>query len=185
MPPDLRGDLTLPFYYLKSEGFWHLLSKPGKEAELSSPPKARDNALGACLDVALYELLRITESREFLRSALIETYFVPEARDALVAQGTVNNEAFRYSEQLLDHKVEQTINETLQLDEAYRPIREQGFRRAVVTAYVHRCALCEIRVQTIYGHTVVEAAHIKPWSMSYDEQTRKRHSDVPHMSLDL
>src|SRR5258708_7742319 len=31
MPPDRRGNIALPFFYLKSEGFWHLIAKPGKQ----------------------------------------------------------------------------------------------------------------------------------------------------------
>lgn len=170
MPPDVPGDLTFPFFHLRSEGFWHFSPKSGKEGELDSRLKVRDNADGAYLDTALYELLRLREPRELLRSVLIETYFVPEARDALISQGTVNNEAYRYSEKLLKQNTEQAVREALKLEETYRPVREQGFRRAVVTAYLHCCALCEIRVQTIYGHTVVEAAHIKPWSVSHDDR---------------
>jgi putative restriction endonuclease len=45
----------------------------------------------------------------------------------------------------------------------YRPaVRDQGFRRAVVTAYLHRCALCGIRVRTLDGRTAVAVAHIVP-----------------------
>ncbi|MFO7461431.1 MAG: HNH endonuclease [Desulfatiglandales bacterium] len=49
-------------------------------------------------------------------------------------------------------------------------IRDQGFRKAIVTIYDHRCALCGIRMLTPDGHTVVEAAHIKPWSESHDDK---------------
>jgi len=170
MPPDSRGDLTLPFYYLKSEGFWHLLPTPGKETELRSPARLWENVVGARLDAALYELFCVRESREILRSLLIETYFVPEVRSVLYEQGTVNYEAYRYSEELLEFDDKQAIKEALKSEEVYQPVREQGFRRAVVMAYVHRCALCGIRVQTIYGHTVVEAAHIIPWSESHDDR---------------
>jgi len=48
-------------------------------------------------------------------------------------------------------------------------VRDQGFRRAIVSLYDHRCALCGIRMRTPEGHTVVEAAHIVPWSESHDD----------------
>jgi predicted restriction endonuclease len=32
MPPDQRGNLALPFFHLKSDGFWHLKPQPGKKA---------------------------------------------------------------------------------------------------------------------------------------------------------
>lgn len=59
--------------------------------------------------------------------------------------------------------------QALRLGEA---ARDQGFRRAVVTAYNHRCAICGIRMLTLDGHTVVDAAHIIPWSISYNDDPR-------------
>ena len=47
--------------------------------------------------------------------------------------------------------------------------RKQGFRKAIVSLYDHRCALCGIRLLTPEGHTVVEAAHIIPWSETQDD----------------
>ncbi|MBP1734871.1 MAG: endonuclease family protein, partial [Deltaproteobacteria bacterium] len=57
--------------------------------------------------------------------------------------------------------------------EKYKPAaRDQGFRRAVVTAYDHRCALCGVRIVTSEGHTVVDAAHIVPWRVSQNDDIR-------------
>ena len=39
-------------------------------------------------------------------------------------------------------------------------------------SYDHRCALCGIRIVTPDGHTVVEAAHIVPWSKSKNDDIR-------------
>lgn len=177
LPFDRRGNLVLPFFHLRSEGFWDLLPRQGKEEVLNSASqirslsRLRETLIGARLDEALYELLHIRESRDLLRSVLIETYFAPEVRDSLIEQGAVNREAYLYSKKLLEGRGEQTIGEALTKEEAYRPAaRDQGFRRAVVTAYTHRCALCGIRVRTLDGHTVVDAAHIIPWSVGHDDR---------------
>lgn len=176
LPFDRRGNLALPFFHLRSEGFWSLLPVQGKELALRSASQIRslarlqETVVGACLDEALYELLRARNSRDLLRSVLIEAYFAPEVRGLLVEQGDVNREAFRYSRELLEWRGEQAVKETAAVD-AYRPAaRDQGFRRAVVTAYAHRCALCGIRVRTLDGHTVVDAAHIIPWSVGRDDR---------------
>jgi putative restriction endonuclease len=50
--------------------------------------------------------------------------------------------------------------------------RDQGFRRAIVLHYDHRCALCGTRIVTSEGHTVVDAAHIIPWSESHNDDIR-------------
>ncbi len=36
MPPDRRGNLAMPFFHLRSEGFWHLVPRPGQEAVLAA-----------------------------------------------------------------------------------------------------------------------------------------------------
>jgi putative restriction endonuclease len=88
-------------------------------------------------------------------------------------QGAINLESFRYSQKLLEQARTQQVKERLAEEDAYRPAaRDQGFRRAVVTAYDHRCALCGIRMLTPDGHTVVNAAHIVPWSISQNDDPR-------------
>lgn len=174
--PDRRGNLALPFFHLRSDGFWHLMAKPGKEdvitsvAQVRSLSRLQDIITGARLDEDLYELLHVPEPRATLRAVLIETYFAPELRSVLIERSAVNREAFQYSEELLREDYEK-IAEALVEEEKYRPAaRDQGFRRAVVVAYSHRCALCGVRVLTLDGHTAVEASHIIPWSFSYDDR---------------
>jgi len=179
MPPDRHGNIALPFFHLRSDGFWHLVPRPGKEAVLAaarqirSVHQLRDTVLGARLDDELYTLLRIEESRNVLRTVLIETYFAPDMQPALAEQGAINLEAFHYSQALLEQARAQHIEERLVDAEHYQPaVRDQGFRRAIVTAYEHRCALCGIRMVTPDGHSVVDAAHIVPWSISHNDDPR-------------
>ena len=70
-----------------------------------------------------------------MRCVLVgERYFSNEAREVLLQQGFVNREAFIYSEKLLENPRDLQIRETLPLEEEYIPVRDQGFRRAVVTS---------------------------------------------------
>jgi putative restriction endonuclease len=63
MPPDQRGNLALPFFHLKSDGFWHLMPQPGKKAivegsdQIKSVHRLRELIVGARLDEELYQLL--------------------------------------------------------------------------------------------------------------------------------
>ncbi len=176
MPPDQRGNIALPFFHLKSDGFWHLVPQPSKEAILAATQKIasvthlRELVLGAKLDNELFSLLRNEESRNVLRAVLIETYFAPELQRGLLEQSTINAEAFAYSEELLE-QVRQHRQASAS-DELKPAARDQGFRRAVVAAYDHRCAMCGIRMLTADGHTVVDAAHIVPWSITHNDSPR-------------
>jgi len=90
MPPDPRGNLALPFFHLQSDGFWYLISRPGKEVvleasrQIRSVNQLRDTVIGARLDEELYELLCVEESRNVLRAVLIESCFAPEVRPGLL-----------------------------------------------------------------------------------------------------
>jgi putative restriction endonuclease len=148
MPPGRRGNIAMPFFHLKSDDFWHLAPRPGKEAILAAARRIhsinqlRETILGAQLDAELYELLCVEESRNLLRTALIETYFVPALQMGLVEQGAINIEAFHYSQVLLEQARTRPLKEAPQEDaqEYPSPARDQGFRRAIISAYDHRCA---------------------------------------------
>ncbi|MDQ5854462.1 MAG: HNH endonuclease, partial [Chloroflexota bacterium] len=70
MGQEKGGSALLPFYHLKSEGFWHLVPVPGNEQLLSavnqirSFRQMRQLVLGATLDDALFELLTNQEVRD-------------------------------------------------------------------------------------------------------------------------
>ena len=135
-------------------------------SQMRSLSQLREMVIGARLDDALYNILRAREPRDLLRSVLIQPYFAPELQVLMVEQGAINYESFLYSKKLLE---QQAIGE--KLEDTYRyAARDQGFRRAVVIAYAHRCALCGIRVRTLDGHTVVTAAHIIPCSIGHDDR---------------
>jgi len=175
MPPDQRGNMTLPFFHLQGDSFWHLLPKPGKAEYLAAVRQIRamsdlqEAAFGARLDEDLYVLLRIEQSRDVLRRVLIETYFSPEAQAALLNQGSVNQEAYQYSETLLQ-RAKDNLRERLPDGADYQPAsRDQGFRRAIMSAYNHHCAFCGLKVLTPDGHTAADAAHIIPWSQTHND----------------
>lgn len=137
MPPDRRGNLALPFFHLKSDGFWHLVPRSGKEAflaatrQIRSVNQLRATVLGAQLDDELCELLCAEESRNLLRAMLIETYFASEVQPALVEQGNINAEAFRYSQTLLEQARKRQVKEGLADGEGYRSAardQRQGLR---------------------------------------------------------
>jgi putative restriction endonuclease len=175
MPPGSTTSMAYPFPRLKTEGFWHLAPNPGFEAktdmDFSSMSRLRQVCAGAKMDEELFGYLCNTETRERLRAVLINTYFVPEVRPLVEKQGKINNHAYQYSQTLLKMaEPEVHYGEGRGEEDFQEQVRDQGFRKAIVSLYEHRCALCGIRMLTPDGHTVVEAAHIKPWSEGRDDR---------------
>ncbi|HSH02844.1 MAG TPA: HNH endonuclease, partial [Anaerolineae bacterium] len=186
MPPDKRGNVATPFFHLKSEKvgkryWWGLLPKEGQEGLLRANSIQSINTLqtgffGAKLDEGLFYWLSLQEGRQALREVLIETHFAAEVRGAIWEQVVVNEQAFEYSELLLSQakgsakaKLLHESKEELLIAE---PVRDQGFRRAIVKTYDQRCAFCGLRIVTDEGHTAIMAAHIIPWHVSYNDDPR-------------
>ena len=173
MPPGSTTSMAYPFSRLETDGFWERLPKPSYDAEteynIKSMNRLRKHYFGAKMDDELFQYMCDPETREQLRFVLIRTYFAPEVQPILLEQGRVNYEAYRYSKELLKETKEGGRDWDDVEEPEKRKARDQGFRKAIVTLYEHRCALCGIRMLTPEGHTVVEAAHVKPWSESYDD----------------
>lgn len=156
-----------------------LIPRSGSENIIESGRRLRsirllhDHTWGARLDDELFDLLCTETPREVLRTSLINAHFTPEVHKLLIEQSTLNVESFRYSRKLLEQaRRERRIEETLPDVDTPDPVRDQGFRRAIVEAYDHRCAVSGIRILTSDRHTAVEAAHIIPWSISYNDDPR-------------
>ncbi len=78
MPPHRHGNIAMPFFHLRRDGFWHLIARPGQEEALAalttmtSIGQVRTVLLGARLDDELAALVRQPGPREALRRALVE-----------------------------------------------------------------------------------------------------------------
>lgn len=81
--PLFHSEAYLPFWYLQSDSFWHIVPKRGQEDILSlmrdnnvkpSEAKLYDSVKCAELDDDLYFLMTIPSGRSSLKRALLETY---------------------------------------------------------------------------------------------------------------
>lgn len=175
MPLDQRPNIILPFFHLSSDKFWHHIPIPGMESilaatrQIRSVSQLKEIVLGVKLDDELFTLLSQEESRNLLRTVLIETYFAPELDAGLVEQGIINKESFKYSQTLLEKSRHQQVKEDFETEKYAPVVRDQAFRRVIVHMYDNRCAVCGIRMQTPDCHTVVDAAHIVPWSLTHND----------------
>ncbi|HAY39768.1 MAG TPA: HNH endonuclease [Desulfobacteraceae bacterium] len=160
---------------MRTEPFWQLIPNEGYKDQagltVSSMVKLREIYSGTLIDEELFQLMCNPETREQLRAVLIKTYFAPEIQIKLVGQGMINYAAFQYSIELLKvAEAKAAFAPDKDESEQKKKVRDQGFRKAIITLYSHRCALCGIRMLTPEGHTIVDAAHVKPWKESFDDR---------------
>lgn len=148
MPPGSKTSMAYPFPRLRTDGFWHLIPNPGYEIRYTdgfqSMARLREMSAGATMDEDLFALLMQPEAREQLRMVLINTYFAPEIRPILVKQAKVNVAAYQYRLDLFkakDAAEHPGVWLNRQEPEVAAGARNQGFRKAIVQLYDHRCAL--------------------------------------------
>ena len=179
-----RASLHNPFFHLKTNGFWHL-----DPPELQSRPAAttpsesylRNTDATAKLDEGLFLLFVMPEYREILRQTLIRHYFSNirhEIEQVIEEHRTRSREDIAgdiegYSQQLIQ-AVEHPFS--MQRDVASvqteTPVRSAGFRRVIMEIYKHACAVCELNIRASKGESVTDAAHIIPFSVSYNDDIR-------------
>lgn len=178
VPITQKSSIAFPFSRLHNEPFWELVPVSGREItreainNITSVSQLRDLAFGARMDDDLFLLLQSPENRMALRQVLLQSCFSEDAQIALQEQAQINSEAFSYNLELVQMAHQPRVKEILEREQYKRAARDQGFRRAVVTSYDHRCALCGVRIVTSEGHTVVDAAHIVPWSVNQNDDIR-------------
>ena len=149
-----------PMVYLRSDGFWHLHSKSGLEAIQENPTGGheleflRSKVEFVSLDEDLYELLLDAQSREHLRNALIDRWF-QDCRENILKLVLNSKKEIEY---------EQQARKAPTVGKVAKGIRKPVFRRLVLSAYDHSCAATGLRFPMFDGTSLLEAAHIKPFS---------------------
>ncbi len=170
-----------PFFFLRSDKFWHQQPRPGQEqacAAMRAP-----GSLGllttviahAFLDDDLYAALLDPVKREALRQALISRYFAGHRQEIM---RVVERER---QIGLYEQKLERSLNRGRTSARATRElaekeygadVRDAGFRRLVTRAYDYRCAACGRRICLDDGRMLVEAAHLIPFADTQDDDPR-------------
>lgn len=175
-----KPNFALPFYHMRSEGFWHLFIKPGHELALTNSHSIRSFSslqaavAWAALDDDLFQLLQRTESRELLRLGLLETYFKGYEGSAL---GVTTPYLFQLEEEILHEAPQlyqlkyQELQKQLSKEELEEEtfVRDGAFKKIIANLYGHTCAISGLRVEATQNISMIDGCHIKPWSISHDD----------------
>ena len=159
-----------PFPRLRTSGFWHLHPHPGQEAALAATRSfqslAHVNKLVAyaSLDPELFLLLQRPEEREVLRQAIIERHLAHYR--PLIESAASENHLIGEAAQKLRQQVTSGHSED---EGAPSPARSVAFRQEIMRLYDYTCSACRLRIITLDGRSAVDAAHIIPYSESYDD----------------
>ena len=190
---DRKPNIALPFFHLKSDGFWHLHPNAGYEKVLdiadriTTVSRLREAIAYASLEDNLFVLLTDAGNREIIRQTLIYVYLseFKQKIESLIAE---RQQITEYKQLLID-KVEhpfspQKPTTAPPLEE--EPIRSVGFRQAIMGLYDYACAICRLRIVTMDGESATDAAHIIPFRISKNDDVRNGISlcKLHHWSFD-
>ena len=180
---------ALPFYHLSNEkgGWWRLQPMPGCELWLQNAGSMRTfanlSAAVACaeLDASLATLLTQPQSRQTLRQVLLATYFPGQAAPRIdddsagYVQGleseVVNESQAEYKAVIDELKAAAKTAKTKLDPEKYEiEVYNRGtvFRREVIKLYQETCCVSGLRVSATFNITMVDACHIKPFAVGFD-----------------
>jgi len=176
-------NFSLPFFHLKNEkgNFWELITYPGREIPTTKSKSIKsfkaltETVFCARLSDELYRILMDPAQREELKQAMLETYFGIKSAYIPATDYTqqVESQMLYDPETNYARKVKRQIEEQhIDAKEEYVVLRSSVFRKAIVKIYNYQCAVTGLRVMDKCNRPLLEAAHISPFSETYNDSVR-------------
>lgn len=170
--------IALPYFHMKSEPFWKLHYHKGMTPYTNSPSLGGliKRVAYAKIDEYLFSLMK-NEKKKIIR-VILNTYFEEDLHKELLDLHHFNIGAYSYAQQLelLAAEPFEKYHTDIKGSEYYTSQKVQkrkyGFGLKIRDNYDHQCAICRARVKTPNGRSLVEAAHIIPWSESKNDDPR-------------
>ncbi|PWN05449.1 HNH endonuclease [Rhodohalobacter mucosus] len=179
MGTDKVTTIALPFFHMKSEPFWELKYREGEKEYTYSPSlgSLQSRVEYAILKPDLYRLMDMMWERNALRQLLAGHYFDDDTAGHVLKVASLNFEARQYAVLTANMAADPFIadhskNVERKRKVQFKQVRETGFSITVRKNYENACAFCRSRVETPGGQTLVEGAHIIPWSESNNDDPR-------------
>ena len=174
------ANFALPFYHMKSEPFWRLVTNAGMAIPVTSSNSIK--SLGALkesvafaeIDKDLFELMKDPISHAVMEEALLDIYFT-ETKSNFRKAGydlfsqletqILQEDREIYAERISD------LKETLSKEQFEEEIFVRGgvFKREVPKIYDYQCAISGMRVESTTNAQLVDACHIIPFAISKDD----------------
>ena len=145
-PVSARKTPQLPFWHLKSDGFWEIPNPEGvltTSGSISVVALRDNNVLGGFTSEAFELLKSEPQLIQQLADQILEAHFPPSLRQDVLDEVGLDFEAS------LSTPAKQKVK------------RDPAFRKKIMEAYEHRCAVCDFSVRMENTPIALEAAHIK------------------------
>lgn len=190
-------NFALPFFHMKSEPFWRLVSLNGAvipvtaSRSVKSLSALKDSLAFAEIDKELMSFLIDPISKEVVKTELLDYYF-PETKSQLsnskndyVTQlelQVLNEDRATYSSRVEELRNKMKVNDFE--EEVY--VRSGIFKREIPKIYNYTCAISGLRIEATVNAQLVDACHIVPFAVSKDDTVGNGFSLTPtlHRAFD-
>jgi putative restriction endonuclease len=159
---------------LKSDGFWHIdYNEQTRRGQPRSVKQINERIKRAYIDRSVIPFFEQDQTRKELINILLNAgYFSAEEIASLTQRIKEIDDSFEYQEKL-QKLVDNEFRERPQIDySGITPSRNPAFRRLVLGAYDETCAICRMKLDNSLGISVIDAAHILPFSQFYNDDVR-------------
>lgn len=170
---------ALPFYHLTSDKFWKLIPKLGFEniLQLSATMRSFSN-LNIAVDCAVIEddlmrLMKDSKCNDILIQFLLDEYF-PISKNNFSDSSNGQQTLFDDIEnKILKEPSEEYRQEIKKLLEQKNDeeifLRGSLFKREIPKIYNNTCCISGMRIDATVNVSMIDACHIVPFSVSYDD----------------
>jgi putative restriction endonuclease len=186
-------NFALPFFHLSKEKamFWHLAPNNGFESilktkeSISSIGELNASVSYAILNSDLFELMLDEKSNYLLQYFLLDTYF-PETKANFSYSTDLQQKLFtEIEDKILNETAAEYKREMQQLiikkDEEEIFLRGSLFKREIPKIYNNTCCISGMRIETATNISMIDACHIIPFSVSYDDTVSNGISLCPNL----
>ncbi|HAS39662.1 MAG TPA: HNH endonuclease [Microscillaceae bacterium] len=186
--PKFHSEIAVPFFYLKSDGFWTLVPHLGQAQALSvskglkSFNQLTQKVAYAELDKELFRLWQNSQHRAYFRQVLLDTYLdynknrfstkVDYNQYIQTLETTYLEEDFEtYQTRLIEeNRIGQRDHRKREKFLEKEFIRSQLFPKTILKLYNHTCCISGLQVitdtSTTQTITMVDACHIEPFAQN-------------------
>jgi putative restriction endonuclease len=174
-------NFALPFFHLSKEKkkFWHIISNPGFESALTLKESISSlNELNGYISIAklnddLFALAQNETANKYLQQVLLQEYF-PDNTLGVDKNANWQLDLFNDIEQKILHEPSEIYRKEIkrlivQKDEEEIFLRGSIFKREIPKIYNNTCCISGMRIDASIAVSMVDACHIIPFSVSYDD----------------
>lgn len=178
---DHNRNFSLPFFHLRSEPFWHLVTKPGRGLTITSSKSIKsfknlnETIAFAEIERELFFLLQDIPYQLWFEQLILENYF-PDTKNAYFRternyeEENIEHEILNEPKEVYQNHIKR-LRETLEEDEYEEELFVRGglFKKTIPKIYDYTCCITGMKIQSSHNVQMIDACHIYPFSLSGDD----------------